>query len=201
MFRYADKNQNSFRYEGTSQALYGGIRFSRQRLSSDVSLRIERAVFGTTDGNARMFMAFLPNIAFQYLPKEGAGFKANYQKVLEYPGLYQLNPFQMLEDPNSYRSGNPDLRPANVTHAGVEYNRSLGKNFMSFRVFWNNRKGLFRILPGSMKMGYCSPDSSIWEPYSRWAANSRVHFPSARRSSCKATRNCSGRLRAQTATW
>ena len=139
--RYADKNQESFRYEGTSQALYGGVRFSGRKLSSDVSLRMERAVFGTIDGNARIFVAFLPNIAFQYQPEEGASFKANYQKVLEYPGLYQLNSFQMLEDPNSYRSGNPDLRPANVAHAGVEYNRSLGKNFMSFRVFWNNRKG------------------------------------------------------------
>lgn len=138
---FADKNQSSFRYEGASQALYGGIRFSKQKVSSEASLRMERAVLGIIGGDARAFMTFLPNAAFQYQPREGASFKANYQKTLEYPGLFQLNPFQMLEDPNSYRSGNPDLRPTNVTNAGVEYSRSLGKNFIGFRIFWNNRKG------------------------------------------------------------
>ncbi len=140
--RFADQNQSSFRHAGTSQALYGGIRFAGRKVSSEVSLRLERAELGARGGNARVFTAFLPNLTFQYQPREGANLKASYQKTLEYPGLFQLNPFQMLEDPNTYRSGNPDLGLVDVTNAGIEFNRSLGKTFLSFRAFCNNRKGV-----------------------------------------------------------
>ncbi|SEJ75540.1 TonB-dependent Receptor Plug Domain [Dyadobacter sp. SG02] len=144
--RFADQNQSNFRYGGTNQALHGSVRFSKQKVVSEVSLRLEQAVFGIIGSKALRFVAFLPNVAFQYQLREGVSLKANYQKVLEYPGLYQLNPFQMLEDPNTYRSGNPGLRPAKVTNLGIEYSRSYGKNFISLRAFYNNREGAINDL-------------------------------------------------------
>lgn len=144
--RFADRNASSFTYLSTSKALHGSARFSKAKFTTDMAIRVERATLGLQTAKSRIFTTFLPNLAFQYQLTEGRSLKATYQKSLEYPGLYQLNPYVAMEDPYTYRSGNPSMGPVDIRNAGVEYSRNIGKSWIAFRTFYHSRTDVINEL-------------------------------------------------------
>lgn len=147
--RFVDRNSEGFKYVSASQAVYGGFRFSKSKLVAETSLRLERAMLNLVNVKSDTYYTFLPNIVFQYQLKENASLKANLQKSLEYPGLYQINPNIMMDDPLTTRSGNSSLKPVHITNAGIEYNRTFGKNWVAIRTLYSRKSqvisGLSRL--------------------------------------------------------
>jgi hypothetical protein len=141
-----DRNTEEFGYGSRIYAGYGGFRFSKKKIEADAAVRVEQARFGLTKESAIDFFRALPNVNLSFLPSEKERIRFNYRGSLGYPGFYQLNPYSILEDPLSTRTGNPYLNPVQIMDAGLEYSRSVGSNWMALRPFVNRQKDVINEL-------------------------------------------------------
>ncbi len=61
------------------------------------------------------YLIYQPYLDVKYKPGKNIDFKAKYRSYSNYPGMSQTSPFTSLIDQNTYRTGNPNLKPE-VTH-------------------------------------------------------------------------------------
>ncbi len=137
-----DRNAAGFFYETQAHALYGSLHYSAQKIDLAPGLRVERSTLRFAGEFQRRFLLFLPNFAANYKLREGENLKLNFRRSVYYPGLYQLNPYVVTEDPYTRRSGNPWLEPVMIAQSSVEYSRPLGDGWLSTRAFYLRRSNV-----------------------------------------------------------
>jgi hypothetical protein len=73
------------------------------------------------------FDYFFPSVYFSYNPNENNSFSLGYNKRIDRPLFYDVNPFRTYIDFYNYTEGNPKLEPS-ITH-NIEFSYILKNNF------------------------------------------------------------------------
>jgi ferric enterobactin receptor len=122
-----DNTQNYiFEYQQHVSAAYATLSLPiGKRFEVKSGIRYEQTLLegnpvGNITGFINNYYNFFPNVVVGYKSIGGTTFKASYNKRIQRPSLYYLNPFRNTSDPINQLVGNPKLKPE------LSHNISLG---------------------------------------------------------------------------
>ncbi|MDQ6477902.1 outer membrane beta-barrel protein [Dyadobacter sp. LHD-138] len=120
---------NKFRNGQNVFGAYNTYQYNLKKWSFKAGARIEQTVinadFISTDSKVRQnYFNVIPSVSVNRKLKGNSALNLGYTQRIQRPGIYQLNPFVDKSNPNFERTGNPDLRPANVNDIQLGYNWS-----------------------------------------------------------------------------
>ena len=114
---YLAMSSNAFDYKESIQALYiNAEKALSERWQLQAGLRLERTITeGTQQArgqhNKRDYTQLFPTLYFNYAANEDNEFNFGYNRRLERPAFWELNPFRMYINAYASEEGNPDLLP------------------------------------------------------------------------------------------
>lgn len=109
---------NRFNYLEENYAGYvSGEKDLGKKWSLQVGLRYEYSVIkgiseSEGDVNSSKYGNIFPNAYISYKANDDNSLTISYSKRINRPGFSELNPFRWYSNPNTYSSGNPELRPS-----------------------------------------------------------------------------------------
>ena len=134
-----DRLSDQFKYNESIFSLYGAAAYSFTKFTLSAGVRAERSASGLSDSFNNNLFALLTNatINYQLTPKQNI--KLSYNRTVNRPNIYELNPYTSSDDPYSVQSGNPDLKPEFRQNLSIDYSNNIGNNFVSLRLFYLDR--------------------------------------------------------------
>ena len=117
---------NHFIYDENINGAYGSISFGGDKLNANIGLRIEDSnIKGnqiTTDSVFRNdYVNLFPSGSLNYNINENNVLGLSVSRRIDRPGYNQLNPFRFFVNTNTFRSGNPLLRPQYTWSGELSY--------------------------------------------------------------------------------
>lgn len=133
--QYLGDVSDNFKYLENSNNAYLQLQNHwSDKITSGIGLRMDhvhvaaRQIFGN-ERSTNNYVAFLPNVSVDLsLPGAGHSISLYCSPTLSKPFYSQLNPFKNWTSDNTYKKGNPDLRPFISLATGVYYH--FLKDFM-----------------------------------------------------------------------
>ena len=133
---------NNFDYYQSVYSAYSSLTLKKKSLGLKIGARLEKtevnAKFRSTRSIARQnHLNLIPNITLSQKLKGAGIIKVSFTQRIERPGLYNLNPYVDVSDPQNISYGNPNLRPAinNVLH--LAYNTFISGSSINVSMFHN----------------------------------------------------------------
>ncbi len=125
---------NNFIYNERIIALYANLSKKWSRLEISGGLRGEQTYqHGNQDVNndnfSNTYFDIFPSSSIQYALKENQSLSLSYSYKIDRPSFSMLNPFKFYISPNTYSSGNPDLKPSYNHHLQLRY--TLKQNILT----------------------------------------------------------------------
>ena len=107
---------NNYRYKENLIAGYINFRKEFKKGTFSLGLRVENTeITGNNLTNGfkltRSYLNFFPNASFDYQLNDKHSIQCNYNRRLDRPDYFQLNPFKRFEDQYAVGAGNPYLNP------------------------------------------------------------------------------------------
>jgi iron complex outermembrane receptor protein len=107
---------NNYRYKENLMAGYVNFRKEFKKGTFGIGVRVENTEItghNLTNGFklTRSYLNFFPNVSFDYQLNEKNTIQFNYNRRLDRPDYFQLNPFKRFEDQYAVGAGNPYLNP------------------------------------------------------------------------------------------
>jgi hypothetical protein len=134
-----DNQQESFSYNEDIFAAYASVTYNVSKLTLSTGMRAEKSVSELEDSFCNNVVALLPDATINYKLTAKQNMKLFYNRTVDRPGLYELNPYTSYDDPFAVRSGNPYLEPEFRQNLSLSYSNSFGNNFISFELYYRNR--------------------------------------------------------------
>jgi hypothetical protein len=149
---------NNFNYRQNIHAFYSTFNWKKDNWALKTGVRIEKA---TIDANFKSsktivssnYVNFIPNIMLSRKLKGDNTLRLSYMQRLERPGLYYLNPYVDVTDPQNLTYGNPKLKPAIGHTFNFSYNMLIKQSFVSINLlhtFTNNATQQYTVLVDSV---------------------------------------------------
>jgi len=127
---------NKFRNKQNVFGAYNTYQYSVRKWSFKGGARIEQTVINAEfiSSESRVsqnYFNIIPSLSITRKLTGTGALNLGYTQRIQRPGIYQLNPFIDRSNPNFERTGNPNLRPANVNDIQLGYNwsRKMSVNF------------------------------------------------------------------------
>lgn len=142
---YLTNASNDFNYRETIQAVYINVEKAlSKRWQVQVGLRLERTLTEGTQQtigqhNKRDYTQLFPTLYFNYIANENNVFNLGYNRRLNRPTFWELNPFRMYINAYSSEEGNPDLLPEISNSIALKYIHK--ENFISELFFTLDEDG------------------------------------------------------------
>ena len=152
-YRFYGRNINSnissegisslLNYTEYRNELYSNIVGDYGKFGFQAGLRLESSVKFVYDTIKNNYNNLLPSLNFVYKPAKHQSLLLSYDKRLNYPSIYYLNPYEIYTpDSLSFSSGNPYLLPESTHKIELKYSYKR-KNFnTSFSVEYNRIKNI-----------------------------------------------------------
>jgi hypothetical protein len=145
---------NNFNYRQHIHAFYSTFNWKKGNWAMKTGVRIEKATIAANFKSSKTIVStnyvnFIPNIMLSRKLKGGNTMRLSYIQRLERPGLYYLNPYVDLTDPQNINYGNPNLRPAIGHTFNFSYNLLIKQSFVSINLlhtFTNNATQQYTVL-------------------------------------------------------
>jgi outer membrane cobalamin receptor len=134
-----DRQSDQFRYSESIFSLYGAVAYSFSKCTLSAGLRAERSTSGLINSFNNNLLALLTNATINYRLTSKQNLKLSYNRTVNRPNIYELNPYTSSDDPYSIQSGNPDLKPEFRQNLSIDYSNSIGNNYISLRLFYLDR--------------------------------------------------------------
>ncbi|HEY4789140.1 MAG TPA: TonB-dependent receptor [Bacteroidales bacterium] len=164
----ASNNTNVYRYSELRNAAYAGLTWNLGKFGFQTSLRAEYSNILVNKNNSSDYMAWLPSANIQYKITGVQNIKLTYNRRINRPSVYDLNPYRKLTNNFSFTEGNPYLKPEYHDKLQLTYSLNFGKNFISPNIYYDfvsNRIGQKSSIVMSPEAGgsalLTSPDNII----------------------------------------
>ncbi len=118
---------NNFIYNERIIAFYINLSKKWNKLNVSSGLRGEQTYqYGYQDINhssfSNTYFDIFPSFSMKYMLKENQSLTFSYAYKIDRPSFSMLNPFKFYTSPNTYSSGNPDLKPSYNHNLQLRYN-------------------------------------------------------------------------------
>lgn len=136
-FRFDDATTgNLFEYNELRNSVYGGITFNWKKIGFQSVLRIENSDIRSDSVSDPNYTTFLPSVNLQYKFSNSHNLKFTYNRRINRPGIYDMNPYQKIGQNYDITVGNADLKPEYRDRLQLTYTWNFGSNYFSPNVYY-----------------------------------------------------------------
>jgi outer membrane receptor protein involved in Fe transport len=137
-FQYMkDRSSDGFAHDETVYAVYGTIKFRKNKTSLTSGLRAEDAEATLKNGNHESTFSLLPSFNVSYKISSKQNISVAFNRTVFRPSIFQLDSFTAFDDPYSMRRGNPYLKPEFRNSLNIEHNVQLKSGYFATRFFYS----------------------------------------------------------------
>lgn len=135
---------NLFEYGELRNSVYGGVTFNLKKIGMQALLRVENSHISADSVTRPDYTCFLPSVNLQYKFSVSHNLKFTYNRRINRPGIYDMNPYFRTDQNYSITQGNPDLRPDYRDRLQLTYTWNFGSNYFSpyiYNEYFSDRVG------------------------------------------------------------
>ncbi len=135
---------NMFEYAEFRNSVYGGITYNLKKIGFQAMLRTENSRINADSVTVPVYTCFLPSVNFQYKLSASHNLKFTYNRRINRPGIYDMNPYFKVDQNYNITQGNPDLKPDYRDRLQLTYTWNFGSNYFSpyvYTEFFTNKVG------------------------------------------------------------
>jgi outer membrane receptor protein involved in Fe transport len=150
-FRINDQiSDNLFEYAELRNSVYGGITYNLKKLGFQTMLRVENSHIRADSVTKPDYSCFLPSVNLQYKFSASHNLKFTYNRRINRPGIYDMNPYYRIDQNYNVSQGNPDLKPDYRDRLQLTYTWNFGSNYLSpfvYKEYFSDKVGTeYRIV-------------------------------------------------------
>ncbi len=144
-FRIDDQEgSNLFEYAEFRNSGYAGVTFNLKKFGFQTMLRVENSHIMADSVTRPDYACFLPSANLQYKFSASHNLKFTYNRRINRPGIYNMNPYWKIGQNYAVTQGNPDLRPDYRDRLQLTYTWNFGSNYFSpyiYNEFFSDKVG------------------------------------------------------------
>ena len=129
------EESNLFEYSEIRNSGYGGVTFNMKKFGFQTMLRVENSHIMADSVTSPDYSCFLPSANIQYKFSASHNLKFTYNRRINRPGIYNMNPYYKVGQNYAVTQGNPDLRPDYRDRLQLTYTWNFGSNYFSPYVY------------------------------------------------------------------
>jgi hypothetical protein len=139
-----EESDNLFNYAELRNSVYGGITYNMKKVGLQGMLRIENSNINADSITEPVYTCFLPSANLQYKFSASHNLKFTYNRRINRPGIYDMDPYFKVDQNYNITQGNPDLKPDYRDRLQLTYTWNFGSNYLSpyaYTEFFSNKVG------------------------------------------------------------
>jgi hypothetical protein len=125
------EESNLFKYGELRNSVYGGITLNLKKFGFQALLRVENSHIKADSVSDHNYSCFLPSSNLQYKISASHNVKFTYNRRINRPGIYEMNPYLKTGQNYSISQGNPNLKPDYRDRLQLTYTWNFGSNYLS----------------------------------------------------------------------
>jgi outer membrane receptor protein involved in Fe transport len=138
------ESDNLFKYAEFRNSVYGGITYNLKKIGFQTMLRVENSRIKADSVTETNYSCFLPSVNLQYKFSASHNLKFTYNRRINRPGIYEMNPYYRTDQNYNVSQGNPDLKPDYRDRLQLTYTWNFGSNYFSpyvYKEYFSNKVG------------------------------------------------------------
>ncbi len=138
------ESDNLFEYTELRNSVYGGFTYNMKKIGFQTMLRIENSHIMADSVSEPDYSCFLPSVNLQYKFSASHNLKFTYNRRINRPGIYNMNPYYRIDQNYNVSQGNPDLKPDYRDRLQLTYTWNFGSNYFSpyvYKEYFSNKVG------------------------------------------------------------
>jgi outer membrane receptor protein involved in Fe transport len=132
-----DSYSPGFQYDEKIIAAYGTLSYQYSKYFLSIGLRAEESVANLKNSFTNPVLSFFPNTTLNYKLTSRQNIQLSYNRSIQRPNIYQLNPRITIDDPYTVSKGNPFLKPELRNSLYLEYSIQFNSSYFASRLFYN----------------------------------------------------------------
>jgi outer membrane receptor protein involved in Fe transport len=130
------ESHHLFEYDELRNSAYAGITMNLKKVGFQAMLRAENSHIMADSVTSPDYTTLLPSVNLQYKFSAAHNLKLTYNRRINRPGIYDMNPYWRIGQNYDVSTGNPDLRPEYRDRLQLTYTWNFGSNYFSPNVYY-----------------------------------------------------------------
>jgi hypothetical protein len=138
------ETSNLFNYNEFRNSLYAGITYNLKKIGFQFMVRAENSQISADSVTDHNYTCILPSVNLQYKFSASHNLKFTYNRRINRPGIYDMNPYYKEDQSYNLSQGNPNLKPDYRDRLQLTYTMNFGSNYFSpyvYHEFFTNKIG------------------------------------------------------------
>jgi outer membrane receptor protein involved in Fe transport len=127
---------NLFVYPEYRNSLYAGLTLNLKKFGFQTMLRVENSNIKADSVTTPVYSCLLPSVNVQYKFSASHNIKFTYNRRINRPGIYDMNPYWKIGSNYDISQGNPDLKPEYRDRLQLTYTWNFGSNYFSPHLYY-----------------------------------------------------------------
>jgi outer membrane receptor protein involved in Fe transport len=139
------ENSNLFKYAELRNSMYGGFTYNLKKIGFQAMVRVENSQIKADSVTDHNYTCVLPSVNLQYKFSASYNLKFTYNRRINRPGIYDMNPYYKVDQNYNVTQGNPDLKPDYRDRLQLTYTWNFGSNYFSpfvYHEFFTDKIGM-----------------------------------------------------------
>jgi hypothetical protein len=129
------ESNNLFKYQELRNSAYAGFTYNLKKFGFQAMLRVENSNITADSVTDPQYACLLPSVNLQYKISASHNLKFTYNRRINRPGIYDLDPYWRVGSNYEISQGNPDLQPEYRDRLQLTYTWNFGSNYFSPYVY------------------------------------------------------------------
>jgi len=127
----AAESSNLFNYSELRNSAYAGFTWNLNKFGLQAMVRVENSHISADSVTQPNYSCVLPSLNLQYKFSASHNLKFTYNRRINRPGIYDMNPYLRVDQSYNVEQGNPDLKPDYRDRLQLTYTMNFGSNYFS----------------------------------------------------------------------
>jgi hypothetical protein len=129
------ESDNLFKYQELRNSAYAGFTYNLKKFGFQATLRVENSNISADSVTEPQYACLLPSVNLQYKFSASHNLKFTYNRRINRPGIYDLDPYWRVSSSYEISQGNPNLKPDYRDRLQLTYTWNFGSNYFSPYVY------------------------------------------------------------------
>ncbi len=138
------ETNNLFEYTEYRNSVYGSFTYNLKKIGFQAVLRLENSHIKADSVTNPDYTCFLPSVNLQYKFSASHNLKFTYNRRINRPGIYDMDPYYRIGQNYDISQGNPNLKPDYRDRFQLTYTWNFGSNYFSpyiYREYFSDKVG------------------------------------------------------------
>ncbi len=130
------ESDNLFKYAEFRNSAYAGFTSNLKKIGFQAMLRVENSQIDADSVSDQHYTCLLPSVNLQYKFSASHNLKFTYNRRINRPGIYDMNPYFKIGQNYDITQGNPNLQPDYRDKVQLTYTWNFGSNYFSPSIYY-----------------------------------------------------------------